>query len=110
MISMNIVNVKEIDAFKNPHGVDARKLFNGEHAQVICINLKPGENLVKHTTPVDVFFYVLRGEGTVFIGDEKEVVVKDTFIESPANIPHYWENNGNEELSFLVVKTPNPTI
>lgn len=107
---MQIVNIKDGKSVQNPHGVDARKLFDGEHSQVICIKLNPGESLIKHTTPVDVFFFVLEGSGTVIIGEEKEVVEKDTFIESPANIPHAWENNGNDLLRFLVVKTPNPAF
>lgn len=107
---MKIINIKDGNSIQNPHGVDAKKLYESEYSQVICINLKPGESLVKHTTPVDVFFFVLNGSGIVIIGKEEETVTKNTFIESPANIPHSWKNNGNELLSFLVVKTPNPAF
>ena len=59
---MKIVTYKEVDSTKNAHGVEAKKLHDNEHAQVIHILLKAGESLKKHTTPVDVFFYVLEGE------------------------------------------------
>ena len=58
----------------------------------------------KHTTPVDVFFYILEGKGEVEIGDEIKEVEKDTLIESPKDIPHLLRNTGTNIFRFLVVK------
>ncbi len=93
----------------NPHGVDARKIHGNEHTQVVHMHLKPGEYLKKHTTAVDVFFYVLEGEGIVEIGDEKQTVTKDILIDSPKNIPHCLYNESNADFRVLVVKTPTPS-
>ena len=60
-------NYKSVETTNNPHGVDARKLHGNEHVQVVHMHLKAGEYLKKHTTAVDVFFYVLEGEGIVEI-------------------------------------------
>ena len=106
---MKTINYKNADSVNNPHGVDARKLHSNEHVQVVHIHLKAGENLKKHATPVDVFFYVLEGEGIVEIGDEKQVVTKDMLIESPKSIPHCLYNESNADFRVLVVKTPGPT-
>ncbi len=106
---MKILKWKEVEGIQNPHGVDARRLYDTEHAQVIHIVLKPGEQLKKHITPVDAIFYVLEGKGIVEIGDEKQEVGPDTLIDSPAKIPHCWYNEGNEILRFLVIKVPRPT-
>jgi len=100
---------KEIETSKNPHGVEAKKIHESANVQVVHILLNPGESLKKHTTPVDVFFYVLEGEGFVEIGDEKQKVWRDMLIDSPKNIPHRLYNEGNEIFRVLVVKTPNPT-
>ena len=93
----------------NPHGVDARKIYDTEYAQAIVITLKPGEKLKKHITPVDVFFFVLEGRGIIEIGEEKEEVGPDTLIDSPAKIPHCWYNEGDTSLRVLVVKVPRPS-
>jgi quercetin dioxygenase-like cupin family protein len=66
--------------------------------------LKPGQSLKKHTTPVDVFFYILEGKGIVEIGDETQEVEKNTIIESPKGIPHLLKNTGENVFKFLVVK------
>ncbi|WP_292486227.1 cupin domain-containing protein, partial [Methanohalobium sp.] len=77
--------------------------------QAVHIELKPGESLRKHITPVDVFFYVLEGTATIEIGEETEDVEKDNLVESPAKIPHRVMNNGESTVRFLVVKMPKPT-
>jgi mannose-6-phosphate isomerase-like protein (cupin superfamily) len=93
----------------NPHGVDARELFDSEHAQVMHITLPPGEGLRRHVTPVDVCFYVLAGRPTVEVGDERLVVEPDTLVESPAGVPHRVINEGEEAARFLVIKAPRQT-
>ena len=105
---MNVKNYKNEKVLDNPHKVDARKLFDSQNAQVIHLELKPGEKLIRHITPVDVIFYVLEGKGIVEIGNEKKEVAKDDLIESPANIPHCWYNESQSVLRFLVIKTPKP--
>ena len=106
---MKITNYNNTETNPNPHGIDARKIYNQPDAQVVHLKLNPGEGLKTHKTPVDVFFYVLEGKGVVEIGDEREVVEKDSIIESPANIPHSLKNESDSIVRFLVVKTPNPS-
>ena len=107
---MKTISYNEIETTKNPNGVEAKKIHETNYVQAAHICLKPGQKLFKHITPVDVFFYVLEGSGTVEIGDEIKEVSKDTLIVSPSNIPHGWSNNSNFDLRFLVVKTPNPSL
>ena len=106
---MKIMDLKSTPENPNPHNVSVRKLYDMEHAQVMHIELKPGESLKKHITPVAVFFYILKGNGIVEIGDECREVGQDMLIESPARIPHRLINDGEETFRFLVVKTPRPT-
>lgn len=105
---MKVVQVKDIESRQNPHGVDARSISDTKNAQVSHISLKPGQALKKHITPVDVVFYILEGEVTVEIGNERVVAGQDTLVESPAKIPHRLINEGNNLGRILVVKTPRP--
>ncbi|MFO8054933.1 MAG: cupin domain-containing protein [Bacteroidales bacterium] len=92
----------------NPHGVNAKNMYDKPEAIITHITLKPGEQLRKHSTPVDVIFYVVEGSGTVLIGNETKEVSRDTLIESPKNIVHCWYNTSDQDLRFLVIKTPKP--
>jgi quercetin dioxygenase-like cupin family protein len=106
---MKITDVTKLVSGPNPHHVDARKVYESPHAMAVVITLKPGESLKKHITPVDVFFYVLEGEGVIEIGDERRTAGKDMLVESPARIPHLWRNESGKVFRVLVVKVPKPT-
>ena len=105
---MKITDVSKLVSGPNPHHVDARKVYDSPHATAVVITLEPGESLKKHLTPVDVFFYVLEGEGVVEVGDERKTVGKDMLVESPARIPHRWMNESGKIFRVLVVKVPRP--
>ncbi|MBS3768082.1 MAG: cupin domain-containing protein, partial [Candidatus Cloacimonetes bacterium] len=98
----------ETSIMENAHNVDARNLYNSKDAMITVIKLKPGQSLKKHITPVDVAFYVLKGEGIVQIGDEKTTVAANTLVESPKDILHCWYNESAQDLVFMVVKAPRP--
>jgi quercetin dioxygenase-like cupin family protein len=106
---MKIIEVAKSVSGPNPHHVDARKIYDSPHAMAVVITLQPGESLKRHLTPVDVFFYVLEGEGVVEIGDERKTVGRDMLVESPARIPHRWINESGKVFRVLVVKVPRPT-
>ncbi|MCX6701122.1 MAG: cupin domain-containing protein [Methanomicrobiales archaeon] len=106
---MKITQVANVVSGPNPHHADARKIYDSPHAIAVVITLEPGESLKKHSTPVDVFFYVLEGTGIVEIGDEQNTVGKDMLVESPARIPHRWLNESKAVFRVLVVKVPKPT-
>jgi len=106
---MKTIKVSEAEPKKNPHGIDSRGLYSNDYALVSHLLLQPGEKLIRHITPVDVFFYVLEGIGIVEVGDEKKLVSKDTLIESPKDIPHCWYNESDDILRVLVGKVPKPT-
>jgi quercetin dioxygenase-like cupin family protein len=74
--SVKITRIEETTTFENVHLVEAKQIYDTENATVIHMSLQPGQSLKKHTTPVDVFFYILEGEGTVEIGEEKQEVQK----------------------------------
>ena len=105
---MKIVDARSAPPSPNPHGVHASMIHDTEHVQTVHIMLQPGEALKLHATPVDVFFYILEGHGVVEIGDEREEVMADQFIESPARVPHRLLNESESVFRFLVVKTPRP--
>jgi quercetin dioxygenase-like cupin family protein len=103
---MKITRIEETATFENVHLVEAKQIYDTENATVIHMSLQSGQSLKKHTTPVDVFFYILEGKGTAEIGDEQQEVQKDVLIESPKGIPHLLRNSGDSVFRFLIVKLP----
>ncbi|MCD4785578.1 MAG: cupin domain-containing protein [Candidatus Eremiobacteraeota bacterium] len=106
---MKIISLKDAPRTKNPHNVQACKVYDTENAIVVHMTLEPGEKLKRHKTPVDVFFVILEGKPSIEVGDEKIQVEKDQLIESPANIVHCIYNETDEPARILVVKVPKPS-
>ena len=106
---MEITNCSKSGSMKNPHGIKASKLYDTDLAEIMHIQLNPGDSLVKHITPVDVVFYVLEGEATINIGDEIETVSADNLVKSPKRVPHNISNKSDTPLRVMVIKLPKPT-
>jgi len=85
-------------------GITAKQIPSEFKAKSVNIILKPKAVLPIHTTPVDVIFYVIKGKGALTIGNETKEFEEGSFVDSPKDIPHGWENTGTEELSVLVIK------
>lgn len=105
---MEVVRSKEVPAGLNPRGIRARKLLDKAAVQVTNLLLQPEERVEKHVTPVDVFFYVVNGQGTVEIGAETAAVQAQDIVFSPKNVPHALQAAEDAPFEVLVVKTPNP--
>lgn len=105
---MKKIDISEVEISDTPHKVAVKKLISYKDATIVHIELKPGEKLKKHITPVDVCFYGLEGTGIVEIGDKTQEITKDQLIFSPAKIVHRLRNESNENFRFLVIKTPTP--
>lgn len=104
---MEIIKLENLLKNVNARGVTVRKVFESEAVNIMNILLNPGEKLDTHVTPVDVFFYVLKGKGKIEVGEEYGIVTETDIIISPKNIPHAVYASEGEAFEVLVVKTPN---
>lgn len=105
---MEIIKIAEQPLAETPRGVKGRALVDIPAVNVMNLLIAPGEKVAAHTTPVDVLFHVIEGQGSVTIGDETEKVSAGEIIISPANIPHALEADAWTTFNVLVIKTPNP--
>ena len=101
-------NHNEMEPVINPNGIKSWKLYDSENAQVVHLQLEKGESLKPHITPVNVFFYVLEGKGSVLVGEERIQVTAGTLVESPKDIVHCLYNDGDTVFRVLVNKVPRP--
>jgi len=68
------------------------------------MQLKPGDVIDMHKTPMEVTFYLSHGELDMTIGDETVKIAPGTLVESPKNIPHGFKNNYDTDANILVIK------
>ncbi len=102
---MDIIDTND---YKTKEKFVPHKLIHQDEVEVVLLAFKPGQGLKEHTTPVDVFFYVVQGTAEVQVGDQTKQVPEGNIVLSPKDIPHNVRNTSDADAKILVVKTPNP--
>lgn len=102
---MDVIDTEEFEAEED---FKPNRLIQQDEVQVVLLAFQPGQGLPVHTTPVDVFFYIIEGEPTIKVGDEEKPISAGNIVLSPKDIPHTVKNESDEDTKVLVVKTPNP--
>lgn len=103
---MEVIKMKDVELKTNARGVGMRTLVDRDTVRVTNLVLNPGDRIPEHSVPVDVFFYVVEGEGTIKIGDETAQVEATDIVICPANTEMAVEAT-NGRFVVLNVKTPN---
>ncbi|MFW6048279.1 MAG: cupin domain-containing protein [Candidatus Natronoplasma sp.] len=103
---METINLNDIETNKDKFS--PKRLIQQDEVQVVLLAFAPEQGLKIHTTPVDVFFYVVEGTAEIQVGDEVEEVSQGNIVLSPKGIPHNVRNTSDGDSKILVVKTPNP--
>lgn len=105
---IEVVKYEAVEIADTEHHVDIRKLFESDNVSVLEIKLNHGQEVKKHTAPVETFFYVIEGQGVISVGDEEVHASPDMLVVSPQGMEHGIINEGDEPMRFLVVKAPKP--
>lgn len=105
---LKVIRLEELPVVSSPRGPKIRRVLEEPAVAVTNVLLEPDQELPSHQTPVDVFFYVQAGRGTVSIGGASAQVEAGDLVFSPRNIPHGLKAAADSTFSVLVVKTPNP--
>ncbi|MCD6574416.1 cupin domain-containing protein [Candidatus Aerophobetes bacterium] len=90
--------------------VDVNPFF-GDYSSLspYIYNLPVGEYVPLHKHPTtDELFFILKGKIKFKVGDKEFVAVKGDVVQGKMNIPHRFENVGDEPAAFLSVKGPKP--
>lgn len=82
-------------------------VWTGEHAQVVLMTLKPGEDIGVETHPhVDQFFRIESGIGKAVISGEEFILKDGISIVVPAGTEHNLINTGSGLMHLYTIYTP----
>jgi mannose-6-phosphate isomerase-like protein (cupin superfamily) len=85
----------------NPLKDDIITSYSLAHARV-----KPGEITYAHKLKSSEVYYLLEGEGEMYIDNEKEKVLAGQVIYIPPNSVQRIKNTGRSDLIFLCIVDP----
>ncbi len=74
-----------------------------ENYAMRLFTLEPSGKIAKHQHPWEHEIYVLHGEGKIGAGEEEVIAKAGNFLYIEPDVPHWYENTGNEEMKFLCI-------
>lgn len=108
---MSVKHVKDIPAETVAAGTGTSRqvLIGPEEGPNFAMRrfiLEPGGGMPNHTNSVEHEQYVLRGRAKICIGDQTCQVQQGDVVFIPANVPHWYQVEGDEPFEFLCI-VPN---
>ncbi|MFB6290701.1 MAG: cupin domain-containing protein [Candidatus Bipolaricaulia bacterium] len=104
---MKVISMEDIEGKTNKRGIESKQLLKNDDVQIMNLNLEPGDEVPPHSVPVNVFFYVVSGSGTIEVGGNKAVVEKKDIVPCPPETEMSLYADQKEVFSVLNVKTPS---
>jgi len=112
---MFILNRDEAEAFITKDGSEIREIISPANSAIERQSLAeaivhPGESTFLHIhKSSEEIYYILEGEGLMFVGDEQSIVKKGDAIANLPGVSHKIKNTGDVPLVFLCICTPRYT-
>lgn len=109
---MLIKDLQKCKEFVAGDNVKLRELLHPDkdgleiHYSLAHAVVKPGETSYKHRLKISEVYYILEGEGMVYIDNESAMVCSGQAIYIPLNSIQYIKNIGQVDLKFLCIVDP----
>lgn len=105
---MSVKHTQDVEATVVPSGVKTTRqvLISAQEGPNFAMRrfvMEPGGGMPRHTNTVEHEQYVLGGAARIGIGEEVHEVRKGDVVFIPADIPHWYQNIGDEPFEFLCI-------
>ncbi len=99
--------VDDIDRLTVENKDFRRVLYTGKHLQLVLMALRPGEEIGEEVhDDHDQFFRIEKGEGEVWIDNQRTKIKADDAIVVPAGARYNVINTGDKKLKLYTVYGP----
>lgn len=103
---MKIVRPGEHPTLETVRGRHGEIIIVGEKAMMMRLTVEPGVPTPPHSHPHEQMGLVVRGEGDLYVGDEKVHVEEGTSFWVPPNVPHNFDATGDEPAVLVECFSP----
>ena len=104
---MKPISLDNAEHYNWGDGCDGWHLLKGDGLSVIQERVPPGKFEIKHFHHHSrQFFYILSGEATMVVNNERITLRAGQGIEIPPGTRHQFRNDSAAEVNFLVISCP----
>lgn len=90
----------------NGKEVDLQYLYENKSLQILQFDLHPGESMGPKILPCDMIYYIVEGNPTIRVAEDKMIGTKGMLVECPAHLVHSFSSNVGENIQVLGIKVP----
>ena len=110
---MSVKHTHDVEAVEVTQGVKTiRQVLitadEGPNFAMRRFAMEPGGGMPRHTNTVEHEQYVLGGKARIGIANEVFEVKKGDVVFIPENVPHWYQNIGDETFEFLCIVPNKP--
>ena len=87
----------------------SRKLVDEKYLLVMQAALKPGQSVPQHNANSNVHILVVRGEVVINLNGTESLAKEGSLVPIIYKTSMNVMNKSNQDASFLIIKTPNPS-
>ncbi|MDP2727992.1 MAG: cupin domain-containing protein [Dehalococcoidia bacterium] len=98
---MSVFKLAQEEEFSSEHFVP-KFLHSSEKVRVILLCLDAGQEIPPHTSP-EATLHVVKGKGTITVGEEQVPVQEGTLVVVPAGVSHAVRSQ--ERMALLATVT-----
>ena len=109
---MHTINLKDV-AKKELPGRDVYVLTEKLQVKNLTVGIcevPPHSTMSPHKHSQEETIYVLRGQGHVIVGGEKEAISSGTLIHFPSDVEHQTSNESDEVMQFMFSFSPTVIV
>lgn len=103
-----MINVLKDIPYRN-EGMGNRKVADEKYVQIMQIALKPEQNVPQHKANSNVHLLILEGLVSANLDGVNHNLAKGDLLPVAFQTTMHIKNIGQEDATFLVIKTPNPS-
>ena len=112
---MSVKHTRDVEAVEVTQGVKTTKqvLISAQEGPNFALRrfvMEAGGGMPRHTNIVEHEQFVLGGKARIGIADEVFEVKKGDVVFIPENVPHWYQNIGDETFEFLCIVPNKPDI
>jgi len=101
---MNYVKQNEWTEVLNSSGAKGNLILTDKNIEMVHLFLEPGAEIGLHALPVDVYFFVIKGNPSFITEEKLTKCCKNDVIFIPAEKMRSWKNSGKVKSEILVTK------
>ena len=107
LVVANVASIQNAEHYTWGDNCDGWFLLKDQSVHVIQERMHPGtgEKLHVHNRSRQ-FFYVLRGELTMALGQQNVLIRTGEGLEVEPKVPHQARNNSQDNVEFIVISCP----